>query len=139
VCCTEGPCREINRETDREEEESTENNDLLSVLRDSAGNGRRATLGIYAKLKRINNIIIFSQEVMAHAFNPSTHQAEAGRFLSLRSAWSTERVPRHPGLHRERCLKQTNKQTNKQKQKERRRRKREREERKELNATVILG
>jgi hypothetical protein len=25
-----------------------------------------------------------------HAFNPSTWEAEAGRFLSLRSAWSTE-------------------------------------------------
>jgi hypothetical protein len=28
--------------------------------------------------------------VMAHAFNPSTREAEAGGFLSLRPAWSTE-------------------------------------------------
>jgi hypothetical protein len=28
--------------------------------------------------------------VVAHAFNPSTGEAEAGRFLSLRPAWSTE-------------------------------------------------
>jgi hypothetical protein len=28
--------------------------------------------------------------VVAHAFNPSTWEAEAGRFLSLRPAWSTE-------------------------------------------------
>jgi hypothetical protein len=34
---------------------------------------------------------------VAHAFNPSTPEAEAGRFLSLRPAWST----RQPGLHRE--------------------------------------
>ena len=27
--------------------------------------------------------------VVAHAFNPSTWEAEAGRFLTLRSAWST--------------------------------------------------
>ena len=27
--------------------------------------------------------------VMAHTFNPSTHEAEAGRFLSSRQAWST--------------------------------------------------
>jgi major histocompatibility complex class I len=28
--------------------------------------------------------------MVAHAFNPSTWEAEAGRFLSLRPAWSTE-------------------------------------------------
>jgi hypothetical protein len=28
--------------------------------------------------------------VLAHAFNPSTQEAEAGGFLSLRPAWSTE-------------------------------------------------
>jgi hypothetical protein len=28
--------------------------------------------------------------VVAHAFNPSTWEAEAGGFLSLRPAWSTE-------------------------------------------------
>ena len=28
--------------------------------------------------------------VMAHAFNPSTWEAEADEFLSLRPAWSTE-------------------------------------------------
>ena len=27
---------------------------------------------------------------MAHTFNPSTWEAEAGRFLSLRPVWSTE-------------------------------------------------
>jgi hypothetical protein len=29
-------------------------------------------------------------KVVVHAFNPSTWEAEAGRFLSLRLAWSTE-------------------------------------------------
>jgi hypothetical protein len=38
---------------------------------------------------------------VAHAFNPSTREAEAGGFLSSRPAWSTERVPGQPGLHRE--------------------------------------
>jgi hypothetical protein len=28
--------------------------------------------------------------VVAHTFNPSSREAEAGRFLSLRPAWSTE-------------------------------------------------
>ena len=35
------------------------------------------------------------------AFYPSTWEAEAGRFLSSRPAWSTEWVPGQPGLHRE--------------------------------------
>jgi hypothetical protein len=34
---------------------------------------------------------------VAHAFNPSTREAEAGGFLSSRPAWSTERVPGQPG------------------------------------------
>jgi hypothetical protein len=32
----------------------------------------------------------FSQALVAHAFNPSTWEAEAGEFLSSRPAWSTE-------------------------------------------------
>jgi hypothetical protein len=38
---------------------------------------------------------------MVHAFNTSTWKAEAGGSLSLRSAWSTERVPGQPGIYRE--------------------------------------
>jgi MHC class I antigen len=30
------------------------------------------------------------QGVVTHAFNPSTREAEAGRFLSSRPAWSTK-------------------------------------------------
>jgi hypothetical protein len=37
--------------------------------------------------------------VVAHAFNPSTWEAEAGKFLSSRPAWSTEGVPGQPGLY----------------------------------------
>jgi hypothetical protein len=50
------------------------------------------------------------------AFNPSTWEAEAGEFLSLRPAWSTEFQDSH-GYTEKPCLqksKQTNKQTNKQ-------------------------
>ena len=39
--------------------------------------------------------------MVAHAFNPSTPEAEAGRYLSSRPAWSTKRVPGQPRLHRE--------------------------------------
>jgi hypothetical protein len=58
--------------------------------------------------------------LVAHTFNPSTQEAEAGGFLSSRPAWSTEWVPGQPGLHRETLsgknqpTNQPNKQTNKQ-------------------------
>jgi hypothetical protein len=39
--------------------------------------------------------------VVAHAFDPSTREAEAGGFLSSRPAWSTKWAPGQPGLHRE--------------------------------------
>jgi hypothetical protein len=40
---------------------------------------------------------IQSQAVVVHTFNPSLWEAEAGGFLSSRTAWSTGQ----PGLHRE--------------------------------------
>jgi hypothetical protein len=39
--------------------------------------------------------------MVAHTFNPSTREAEVGRFLSRRPAWSTEWIPGQPELHRE--------------------------------------
>jgi hypothetical protein len=58
--------------------------------------------------------------VVAHAFNPSTREAETGGFLSSRPAWSTELVPGQPGLHRETLSRKNQKKkgkTNKQKTK----------------------
>jgi hypothetical protein len=52
---------------------------------------------------------------VAHAFNPSTWEAEAGEFLSLRPAWSTEWAPGQPMLHRK-TLYQKHKKKQKQKQ-----------------------
>jgi hypothetical protein len=52
--------------------------------------------------------------VVAHAFNPTTWEAEAGRFLSSRPAWSTERVQDSQGYTEKPCLEKQNK-TNKQK------------------------
>jgi hypothetical protein len=40
--------------------------------------------------KKKNIYIYISQAVVAHAFNPSTWEAEAGEFLSSRPASSTE-------------------------------------------------
>jgi hypothetical protein len=58
-----------------------------------------------------------SREVVAHAFNPSTWEAEAGGFLSSRPAWdyrvssrTARTAQRNPVSN-----KQTNKQTNKKK------------------------
>jgi major histocompatibility complex class I len=38
--------------------------------------------------KNLKTIIV--PGVVAHAFNPSTQEVEAGGFLSLRPAWSTK-------------------------------------------------
>jgi hypothetical protein len=46
--------------------------------------------------------------VVAHTFNHSTWEAEAGGFLSLRPAWSTKWVPGQPGLYRETLSQKTN-------------------------------
>jgi hypothetical protein len=54
------------------------------------------------------------QAVVAHVFNPSTQEAEAGGFLSSRTAWATKWIPGQPGLYRETLSQKTNKQTNKQ-------------------------
>jgi hypothetical protein len=51
--------------------------------------------------------------MMAHAFNASTQEAQAGRSLSLRSARSAEQGPGHPGLHREKLVSKKNKNKNK--------------------------
>jgi hypothetical protein len=51
--------------------------------------------------------------VVVHAFNPSTQEAEAGRFLSLRPAWSTKWVPGQHGLYRETLSRKTKKKKKK--------------------------
>ena len=52
--------------------------------------------------------------VVAHAFNPSTREAETGGFLSSRPAWSTELVPGQPGLYKKTKTKQNKTKTDKQ-------------------------
>ena len=52
---------------------------------------------------------------MVHAFNPSTWESEAGRFLNSRPAWSTKLVPGQPGLYRETIPKKNNPQKKKKK------------------------
>jgi hypothetical protein len=51
--------------------------------------------------------------VVAHTFNLSTREAEAGGFPSLRLAWSTKWVPGQPGLNRNPVSKNKNKNKNK--------------------------
>jgi hypothetical protein len=55
--------------------------------------------------------------VVVHAFNPSIWEAEGGRFLSLRTAWSTKCVPGQPGLYREALSLKSKKPKQKQKPK----------------------
>ena len=40
------------------------------------------------------------QAVAAHTFNPRAREAEVGRSLSLKPAWTTEQVSGRPGLYR---------------------------------------
>lgn len=37
--------------------------------------------------------------MLTHTFNPSTHEAEADKSMSLKPAWFTEHVSGQPGLH----------------------------------------
>jgi hypothetical protein len=71
---------------------------------------RHIDMVIYTKLK-------MKPGMVAHAFNPSTQEAEAGGFLSSRPAWSTKGVPGQPGLYRETLSSKTNKQTKTKKKK----------------------
>jgi hypothetical protein len=57
--------------------------------------------------------------MVAHAFNPSTWEAEAGRFLSSRPAWSMVWVPGQPELYREILPGKTKKRKKKKKRKKR--------------------
>jgi hypothetical protein len=45
---------------------------------------------MFVKLKMPVEKINYEPGVVAHAFNPSTREAEAGGFLSSRPAWSTK-------------------------------------------------
>jgi hypothetical protein len=50
---------------------------------------------------RCLRFITVNRAMVAHAFNPSTWEAEAGGFLGSRPAWSTKWVPGQPGIYRE--------------------------------------
>jgi hypothetical protein len=50
-----------------------------------------------------------ARALVAHAFNPSTREAEVVGFLSLRPAWSTEWVPGQPGYTEKPCLEKNQK------------------------------
>jgi hypothetical protein len=54
--------------------------------------------------------------VVAHAFNPSTWEAEAGGFLSSRPAWSKSEFQDSQGYTEKPCLEKPN-QTNLKKKK----------------------
>jgi hypothetical protein len=64
---------------------------LWEAWRPCARAPEEAELGcaVRAGLKRHLETVI-GRAVVAHAFNPSTCEAEAGGFLSSRPAWSTE-------------------------------------------------
>jgi hypothetical protein len=57
--------------------------------------------------------------MVAHTFNPSTWEAEAGGFPSSRPPWSTKCVPGQPGLQRNPVLKQQQQQRKNERKNER--------------------
>jgi hypothetical protein len=58
------------------------------MLNEEAEHKSYGSMLLVFKLRQ--NFKKLGQAVVAHAFNPSTWEAEAGRFLSSRPAWSTE-------------------------------------------------
>jgi hypothetical protein len=58
--------------------------------------------------------------VVAHAFNPSTREAEAGGFLSSRPAWSTE-FQNSQGYTEKPCLKKKKKKKEREREREKER------------------
>jgi hypothetical protein len=82
---------------------------------ENPANQRAAAVAAPSQTRCRLKTVAASRAVVAHASSPSTQEAEAGGFLSLRPAWSTEWVPGQPGLHRETLSwkNKTNKQTNK--------------------------
>ena len=68
--------------------------------------------------------------MVVHAFNPITQEAEAGGFLSLSSAWSTEQVLGQLGLHRETLSRKTKQEKKKKRKKNKGRKERRKEGRK---------
>jgi hypothetical protein len=58
----------------------------------------------YRQVKQSDKKLKMGQAVVAHAFSPSTWEAEAGRSLSSRPAWSTERVQDIQGYTEKLCL-----------------------------------
>ena len=53
-----------------------------------------------------------SQAVVAHTFNPSTWEAEAGRFLSSRTAWLQSEFQVSQGYTEKPCLGKPNNNNN---------------------------
>ena len=69
--------------------------------------------------------------MVSFSFNPSTWDAEAGGFLSLRPAWSTKWVPGEPELYRETLSQKKKKKKEKKKKIEKSKKERKKERRKE--------
>jgi hypothetical protein len=78
---------------------------LLSVLQEVTNDQCCYTWHLYT-----SKLVSHSQAWWYTPLIPALGEAEAGRFLSSRPAWSTKWVPGHPGLYREKpCLEKQNK------------------------------
>jgi hypothetical protein len=76
--------------------------------------------------------------MVAHAFNPSTWEAEAGGFLSSRPSWSTKWVPGQPGVQRNPVSKkQTNKKQQQQKTNKQQKKQKQKNNNKKITLTIL--
>jgi hypothetical protein len=73
--------------------------------------------------------------VVVHAFNPSTWEAEAGRFLSSRPAWSTK-VSSRTAKATQRNPVSKNKKTKKQKKNQKKKKKKKKKKKYKLGVLV---
>jgi major histocompatibility complex class I len=65
---------------------------IIIIIRNGNRANSRGNLSFEAQYKSEtkHKELVVEPGVVAHAFNPSTREAEAGEFLSSRAAWSTK-------------------------------------------------
>jgi hypothetical protein len=86
-------------------------------IEESKDSQLKRPVNIFNKIKEENFPTLKKEMLDGHG--GSTWEAEAGRFLSSRPAWSTKTVPGPPGLYRKTLSRKKKKEKRKERKKER--------------------